>query len=392
MKATKLALIFCILTAPLAAQSKLPVLKSNTKVLSIKDGDELMRDYWTIDPGLALDVYEAYKSNEIKTVCFYSDIDSISFELKPREQHDFLVVHGVDTCRTQIKSGIRFLRTPEMALEQDTIPFVLTTANNIIIQTILNKNDTLNLMFHTAQNTMSLTEEAVKKISDKGFDKSRRSQSWGGSHDSRYSVGNRISIQGFEWNNITIWEDKNTGPTADGKFGPNLFDNKVIELNFDESIMVIHSFMPELADNYKKTNLIFKQNGMYLETTYGIEKALYTNQVLLHSGYGGTILLDDAYVQKHKIGSKLEIISESQLKDSYGNILKTKKAILPYFAMGESSFRNMPVSFFEGVISNRSVSVMGGNLIKRFNIFLDLQQAEIHYCPNRLNGLPFEES
>lgn len=392
MKKIILGIAIIISNCSSFAQNNLPVLKTNIKVLSVKDGDVLRSNFWTIEPDLDLDVFEASKLNETKTVSFYSDIDSISFELTPRTSHDFLVIHGTDTCKTQIKSGITFIKTAEMELIQDTIPFVLTEANNIIIQTILNKKDTLDLMFHTAQSTISLTEEAVKKISSKGFDKTTRSESWGGKHDARYSAGNRINIQNFEWENITIWEDKNTGPTADGKFGPNLFDNKVIELNFDENILVVHSYMPEISKDYQKANLFFSKGSMYVNTNYKIKNKDYQNKVMIHSGYGGTILLDDKYVVDNNIASQLDIISESHLKDSYGNIIKTKKAMLPYFAMGTSQFENMPIYFFEGVIANRSVSVMGGNLIKRFHIFFDLQQAEIHYKESKLYKLSFEDS
>ncbi len=45
----------------------------------------------------------------------------------------------------------------------DTIPFTLTSRNNIIVKATLNHADTLALMFHTAASFMTLTEEAVKK-------------------------------------------------------------------------------------------------------------------------------------------------------------------------------------------------------------------------------------
>lgn len=389
----KFLIVFVVLGNPLLAQHDLPVLKTNTKVLSIKDGEELRADYWTIDPNLSLDIYEANKTQRKKNVVFYSDIDSISFELLPHQHYDFLVVYnGIDTCKTQLKSGIRLINTTATVLDQDTIPFVLTSANNIIIQTILNEKDTLDLMFHTAQNAISLTEEAVKKIQENGFDKTTRSQSWGGTHDARYSNGNKIRIKDFEWNNITLWEDKNSGPSSDGKFGPHLFENKVVELNFDESIMVIHSYMPEVDKSYQKTDLLFRRNGMYLDTKYKIDGKDYDNIVLIHSGYGGTILLDNHYVITNGISEKLSLISESQLKDSYGNILKTKKVKLPYLAVGDEVFTEIPISFFEGIISNQSISVMGGDLIKRFNIFFDLQQAEIYFKANKLYSLPFENS
>jgi hypothetical protein len=349
MKTTSLLALFAAVSASSIAQNELPVLRTNTSDLSINDGNSFKENYWTIDPALELDVYVADKTTQTKSITFYSDIDTISFQIALYEKQNFLVIlNDTDTCLTQIKSGITFINKEDLVLTHDTIPFILTESNNIIIQTVLNEVDTLNLMFHTAQGATSLTEDAVKKLTNKSFDNSQRSTTWGGESETRYSLGNHLKINDFEWNNVTIWEDKNTGPSADGKFGPNLFQDKVIELNFDENLMIIHSYLPELDESYKKLDLQFKEHMMYVETKYKIENNDYTNQVLIHSGFGGTLLLDNQFVKENDIGSQLETISESHLKDSYGNILKTKKTILPSFSIGQASFTDMPISFFEG--------------------------------------------
>lgn len=393
MKKVILPLLFIGISVLLYAQDNLPILRTTTNVLSVKDGDELMIDEWTIDPAIELDVYVANKLNQTKSITFYSDIDSISFSLAPREQHDFLIIlNGQDTCLTRIKSGITFVKSDSLPLTHDTIPFILTDANNIIIQTILNGVDTLNLMFHTAQGAVSLTEKAVEKIANNSFDKSVKTTTWGGEGTSKYSLNNYLKIKNYEWDNLTIWQDRNTGPGADGKFGPHLFGDKVIELNFDQNIMVIHSYLPEIDQAFEKANLLFKRHLMFVETVYNIQDNQYENRVLIHSGYGGTLLLDDQFVKNNNIGAQLETISESQLQDSHGNVLKTKKAVLPYFSFGQNIFTDMPISFFEGTLGRQHISVVGGNIIKRFNIFLDLQNAQIYYKPSQLMTLPFENS
>ncbi|MFT6502244.1 MAG: hypothetical protein ACJASQ_002370 [Crocinitomicaceae bacterium] len=393
MKTASLLILFAALSVSSIAQHDLPVLRTNTSDLSINDGNSFKENYWTIDPALELDVYVADKTIQTKSITFYSDIDTVSFQISLYEKQNFLVIlNDTDTCLTQIKSGITFINKEDLVLTHDTIPFILTESNNIIIQTVLNEVDTLNLMFHTAQGAISLTEDAVKKITNKSFDNSQRASTWGGESETRYSLGNYLKINDFEWHNVTIWEDQNTGPSADGKFGPNLFQDKVIELNFDENLMIIHSYLPELDESYKKLDLQFKEHMMYVETKYKIENNDYTNQVLIHSGSGGTLLLDNQFVHNNDIDSQLETISESHLKDSYGNILKTKKAILPSFSIGQTSFTDMPISFFEGALGKQRISVIGGNILKRFNVYFDLQNAQLYYTPSQLIDLPFGNS
>ncbi|MGB6034633.1 MAG: hypothetical protein WBG42_00095, partial [Cryomorphaceae bacterium] len=226
-------------SASVLSQDALPVLKTGVAILDIKDGDLLKNEYWYLDPSINPDVYIANKSSGSKTVSFYSDIDSISFDVSPGQSHDFLVVlNETDTFLTRIESGMVIRDSHLIELKQDTIPFTLTDANNIVIEAILNKSDTVQMMFHTAQASVALTFDAIAKIESDRFDKKIDVESWGGKGTAQYSLNNEVQVQDFNWSEVTIWADEHTGPTADGKFGPNLFAEKVIELNFDQKIMV----------------------------------------------------------------------------------------------------------------------------------------------------------
>ena len=81
----KLLLLSMLLFVSINAftQHSIPILHSNTNVLTIRDGDQLRENYWQVSPEVELDVYVADKINKNKNVVFYSDIDSISFELNP---------------------------------------------------------------------------------------------------------------------------------------------------------------------------------------------------------------------------------------------------------------------------------------------------------------------
>lgn len=383
----------CLIGSSLIAQNEQPILKTNTEKLSIKDGLIMRTDYWTLVPEETLDVYTADKTSKTKVVTFYSDIDSIAFEVKPREAYNFaIVLNGKDTCWTQVRSGITFEAAADHKITSDTLPFVLTKANNIYVEGVLNGVDTLKLMFHSAMNSVTLTERATQRLKKMTFDKSVDTKTWGGAGSARYDKGNSLKIGEFEWDDLVIWEDTHSGPETDGKFGPNLFWNQVIELNFDEKIMVIHSTLPKQATDYEKLNLEFRRTAMFLETISEVEGKEYPNKMLIHSGFGGTLLYDDVFANEHQLGEQLPIISESSLLDSHGNTLKTKKAVLPLLSIGDTKFPEIPVGFFEGALGRQSLSVLGGNILKRFNIFFDMQNAHIYLQQNDLMNLPYSDS
>lgn len=280
---------------------------------------------------------------------------------------------------------------PGQVALKDTIPFKLTAHNNISIQAILNQKDTIDLMFHTASNSVTLTEEATRKLTRINWERSDATQSWGGTGTARFSKGNTLKIDGMEWAQIPIWESKHSGPGTDGKFGPNLFEDKVIEINYDQGIIVLHPRLPETISSYQKLQL-FSENGfLFIKGNCKIDGEVYQNQFLIHSGFGGTLLLDDKFVEKHKIGDKLSVIAEKELKDSYGNILKTKKATLPAFFLGKSKLSDIPVGFFEGAIGKQKISVIGGDILRRFNIIIDSERSFIYLRANDLMGLPYSD-
>ena len=85
-------LLFLLLGQIGLAQQNLPLIKAKSNKISIKDGDEPITKYWdylttTIKPV----VYNVSKINKKRQLTFYTDADSISFEISPGEKYDFKV-------------------------------------------------------------------------------------------------------------------------------------------------------------------------------------------------------------------------------------------------------------------------------------------------------------
>jgi hypothetical protein len=98
----KLSLLFVLflIVQSLLAQQKLPVIRANSKKVDIKDGKDFKKGSWTIVPEAKPDIYMT-SSNR---VTFYTDIDSISFKVKPNHKYNFIILlNGKDSAFTQIK-------------------------------------------------------------------------------------------------------------------------------------------------------------------------------------------------------------------------------------------------------------------------------------------------
>jgi len=89
-------------------------------------------------------------------------------------------------------------------------------------------------------------------------------------------------------------------------------------------------------------------------------------------------LFDDEFVQKTELGTAIEIVDEQDLKDAFGNVIKTKKGVLPQFSIGSLTFEDLTVGFFDGAIGVQRMSIIGGDLLKRMNFIIDAKRENIY--------------
>lgn len=269
------------------------------------------------------------------------------------------------------------------------IPFELTEYNNLLMQVVLNHKDSLKLMFHSAADAVNLTEEATNRVK---LDYSRTDsvKSWGGNNNtSRYSENNQLQMGPLHFDKLSIWEDKNSGQHSDGKFGMNLFDGHVVAIDFEKKILTLSETLPTDIASYTKHKLIAENGYLFLAANSVIGKEIIPNKYLIHSGYAGAILYDDEFVSKHQISEKIKITHEKELKDSFGNVLKTQKGIISKFSIDEIDLSQVPVGFFSGALSRQKMSILGGDMLKRFQIVYDLERSHIYLKANQLAKLDY---
>jgi len=271
----------------------------------------------------------------------------------------------------------------------DTIPFTLTEQDNLAISVRLNGADSLVLMLHTAANSVTLIREATQRLPDMQWADGGNVESWGGSQESRYSPANTLEIGNLRWDSLQIWENQHSGPGTDGKFGPDLFAGRVIQLDYNAGQMILSDELPADLSGYQSVPLQNDRSLWFLPGTSLLGDSLIEHHFLIPTGYGGTLLFDDAFVAAHQLGQYVTITDEQTLRDAYGNAVVTKKGLLPTFRIGTHPLTDLPVGFFEGAIGRQQWSVMGAALLKRFQVILPADRSVIYLRPSRYADQPF---
>ncbi|MEO1524381.1 MAG: hypothetical protein AAFX06_03050 [Planctomycetota bacterium] len=267
-----------------------------------------------------------------------------------------------------------------------SIPFELTSSNNLLVDVRINERDNLKLMFHTASGAVFITESGAAKCSSVEFDHTAGVKTWGGSKDVRYSAKNTLRIGERTWRDIGITEDKLSGKGSDGKFGFHLFPDQIVEINFDRREIFLHPQLPANIDEFEKLKLIERHENYFIEGFVRIGEESLGHEFLLHSGFSGALLFDNEFARKQRLVDRLSITGSRELRDSLGNVIKTNQAVVPTFRLGVTPVGNVPVEFFEGTIGERRMSILGADLLRRFNWVFDPVAGNVYVRSSQMLG------
>lgn len=120
---------------------ELPVIKANSIRVDIRDGGVLKKSTWKIVPKIKPDVYVTSIKNS--KVTFYTDLDSISFTIKPNEKYRFIILlNGKDSALTEIIYFPSFMETLKRAAQynanetRDIPKFTYQSADNPNLQSL----------------------------------------------------------------------------------------------------------------------------------------------------------------------------------------------------------------------------------------------------------------
>ncbi|MDH0660021.1 hypothetical protein [Empedobacter sp. GD03865] len=252
------------------------------------------------------------------------------------------------------------------------IPFRLTKYNNILVPVIINQKDTVQLMLHTGSDYITIIDDSYKKMKSISIsDTLNNVTSWAGYSDMKMSQSNVIKFGNEEFSKIPIFIDKQSGHESDGKIGLKFFEGKYFEINFDENKLYVYDKAPTKLKKYTKLNSRYSQETLYIKAFPFIDKKPIETEFMIHTGFSGALMISDDFVKEYKLLEKFEIIGESKLNDAAGNVILSKKSILPNFELANQTFKNVPMSFFDSTIKIQHKNIMGGDLIKRFNLILN---------------------
>ena len=171
----------------------------------------------------------------------------------------------------------------------------------------------------------------------------------------------------------------------------------LVELNYDDNKMIIHSKMPNQILN-DKSYQIFKiryiDNKPYIESELQQNGIKSKNWSLFDLGYVRTIMLDNNLLKESHIPiSDMKVLKKVIMHDVIGNEIPVITYDLETLKIGNFRLKNVPVQVLSQSNSIRGIDthILGNDILKRFNTVLDFQKNVIYLKPNKLYNDDFAD-
>lgn len=390
-------LLTLLLVCPnLVFAQKTPILNSNTELISIKEGKSLYKNIWKVNPNDEMDVFVTNPFEKQKTVTFYSDIDSLSFKVKPNKKYNFIIRLNDKVAKTQINTSrnlspslepkLSYTNTKNINSKRDTIPFEIKSDNGIYIQGRINESDTLNFMFDLNAGINVINEEALKnqKASIK-IDGSVENTGSDGVMNTQISSDNIMTIDHLVWENVPLLIIPYGKQSFDAVLSWRSFEDKIVEIDYDNNLLIVHNELPDIIFEYSalETKMI---NGIpYVKCELSIGEKRVQDWFGFDTGGNGELLVSQKFAAENQLNGIMNHIRSATATGSSGNALSLKIVQLPKLKIGDYELYRVPLGIYdkdpEGV---DDLKILANNILKRFNSIIDFQNNRIYIKPNKL--------
>jgi hypothetical protein len=360
-------------------QKNMPFIQAASKKIKVLEGDFLQDG--ELVPALRPDTYCFHPSVHPKKIAYYTDTDSIIFWAKADDVFNFAIVfNGKDTCYQRITSDnpnkVRY-ESAKKGLSNDTLSFVLGPNNAIHLKGTINHSRELDFIFDTGASIGVLSEEG-------------RARGAGLRSDNK----NVFAIEGIVISNSAVrFINYQGGLKADGVLGYNAFEGKVVEINYDKNILVIHHSAFDTL-GYRSTEMKWRGSAMFVEGTIEVRNKVHKGLFLFDTGSKWALSLNKAFAIENNLYEALEKMGTRRAKGADGKTIKSNKVILPSFQLAGLSLPAVPTDLElpKGSEGSLAFNIVGNDVLKRFNAILDYKNGLVYLKSNRLQAAPYTKT
>jgi hypothetical protein len=378
-------LLACVLAATLnggaRAADELPVMRASSTRVDVEDGGRVLRGIWNISPETELDVYYARRVQEERRVTFRTDLDSISFDVRPGQHYDFeVLLNGKRCCHTRISTQ------REVLAAEDVIPFTLGRDGKIHVTGRFNDSEPLDLLLDLGADSVVVYPSGLDKGVAPRVDGTIENLGTGGIVTRGLSHHNRIVLGRLSWDREPLILIEKQADRADGILGYNLFDGKVVTFDYDAQQIRVTDRVPENARAWSRLPVAFHGTLPGVTATFERGGESFTEWLALDTGSNASVFLDGRAAARHGF-YEMPRLGSSEMRGTGAAVARNQVVLLPKLALGDKVLIEVPLHLeAEGGKGGGLEGHLGMDVLKRFNMAVDLREDAIYLVPSGLHA------
>jgi hypothetical protein len=274
----------------------------------------------------------------------------------------------------------------------------------VILARLNNVPDTLQFILDTGSAGISLDTNTCVRLGIKLTPSDRIVRGLGGTKQVSFAMDRTLILPGLEVDSLNFHINDYElisqvyGLQVDGIIGHSLLSRYIVNVDYDKEVINIYS---KGKFSYPKGGLLLKPSLTLIpiiSAPLRNGKAQTNNRYYFDTGAGMCLLLSNQFVKDSGLLSSRKrqrkiIQTEAQ---GLGGKMEMHITTIQEFKIGNYSFRNVPVYLFDDKTNITAYPFLGGmignDLLRRFNLFLNYPKKEIYLQPNTHYRDPFDYS
>jgi predicted aspartyl protease len=279
------------------------------------------------------------------------------------------------------------------------IPFRLH-GTTIVAELAVDDSVPLSFIFDTAAGGTVINVKTAAKLGIVGDEIVSREGATGKAQIVR-SENHAVNVGNLRLRNMTLGIaefghiERRMGMRFDGIIGWLILSRYAVRVNYDEmQIEIYDSGMFDSGLGSTGYDIDVPGTVIFTNVTVTLQNGeSFSGKVLVDTGSGGTILFNTPFAEANDLLAKIGKYYEWELQGLSADKARTCTTILESLRIGDNEFSAVPASIAftkAGAASwPRIMGILGNDVLKRFNMSIDLKHKKMSLEPNQLYSEPF---
>ena len=256
----------------------------------------------------------------------------------------------------------------------------------------VNGSKTLNLIFDTGAESCVIFPSAKAKGVALTLDGTVLNAASGGVTLRQVSRDNRLEISDARWNHEPFIFVEKQADQADGIIGYTVFENRIVELDYDRMLMIVHDSLPSHSDDFSKIDMPFSGSLPSVEVVLAKGETSCRGPFILDTAGTACMLVNQAFAANHELHSTFKKIGTGASRGLGSESIYSNQLMLPTLTIAGHSLREVPIHV--ELPSDWNKAPPGGvvcmDVLERFNTILDFPANKAYFKPNSRFAEPFK--